>query len=62
MCQLFRIQHEEQIERDRELHQCLMEERALARYTKHYNMCAEVVSDIVDFAAKIGEYFDLTNR
>jgi len=39
-----------------------MAERAKDRYTKHYNMCGEILGDIVDFSTKIGEYRELTDK
>ncbi|XP_013409132.1 sperm flagellar protein 2 isoform X2 [Lingula anatina] len=62
MARLAKLEYIEQTRADRELHDKIMAERAEARYRKHYEMCSEVLSQVVDFSTKIGEYRELTNR
>jgi len=37
-------------------------ERVTGRYNKHYNVCLQVVSDIVDLTTNIAEYREFTNK
>ena len=57
-----KLEYEEQTMKDQELHNQIMAERAKLRYEKHYNMCGDVLSDMVDFSTKVAEYRNLTNR
>ena len=61
-CKLYHIQHEDQIRQDHELHKRLMAGRAMNHYQKHYEMCSDIVVDIVNFTTKIAEYRQITNR
>ncbi|NXH88460.1 SPEF2 protein, partial [Edolisoma coerulescens] len=56
------IFNEEQIIREREHHQKIAAERAQARYKKHYSVCWEMIDQIIDLSAKVGEYRQLTNN
>ena len=55
------IEHREQIQRDHEEHCRIMVERATAKYCKYYNMCYQIVTDIVDLSTKVAEYRELTS-
>ncbi|KAM3848093.1 sperm flagellar protein 2 [Vipera latastei] len=57
-----KIELAEQALREKQLHTKLAAERAEARYKKHYEICWEVVEQIIDLATKIGEYRTLTNN
>lgn len=57
-----KIELAEQALREKQLHTKLAAERAEARYKKHYEICWEVVEQIIDLATKIGEYRTLTNK
>ncbi|XP_058026122.1 sperm flagellar protein 2 isoform X1 [Ahaetulla prasina] len=57
-----KIELAEQALREKQLHAKLAAERAEARYKKHYEICWEVVEQIIDLATKIGEYRTLTNN
>ncbi|KAL7989096.1 hypothetical protein Chor_008015 [Crotalus horridus] len=57
-----KIELAEQTLREKQLHEKLAAERAEARYKKHYEICWEVVEQIIDLATKIGEYRTLTNN
>ncbi|XP_013931795.1 PREDICTED: sperm flagellar protein 2-like isoform X1 [Thamnophis sirtalis] len=57
-----KIELAEQALREKQLHTKLAAERAEARYKKHYDICWEVVEQIIDLATKIGEYRTLTNN
>ncbi|NXP37451.1 SPEF2 protein, partial [Leiothrix lutea] len=56
------IDNEEQITREREHHKMIAAERAKARYKKHYSLCWEMISQIIDLSTKVGEYRQLTNN
>lgn len=56
------MEHEDEMRRARKLHARLACERVTARYNKHYNLCLQVVSDIVDLTARIAEYREFTNK
>ncbi|NWZ62372.1 SPEF2 protein, partial [Acrocephalus arundinaceus] len=56
------IDDEEQITREREHHKKIAAERAKARYKKHYSVCWEMISQIIDLSTKVGEYRQLTNN
>ncbi|XP_039423379.1 sperm flagellar protein 2 isoform X7 [Corvus cornix cornix] len=56
------IYNEEQIIREREHHKKIAAERAQARYKKHYSICWEMIDQIIDLSAKVGEYCQLTNN
>lgn len=57
-----RLEYAEQIKADQELHDQLAAQRAQIRYSRHYDMCAAIVGDILDFASKVTEYRELTNK
>ncbi|NXU95911.1 SPEF2 protein, partial [Cettia cetti] len=56
------IDNEEQITREREHRKIIAAERAKARYKKHYSVCWEMISQIIDLSTKVGEYRQLTNN
>uniref|UniRef100_A0A8D2PSR3 Sperm flagellar 2 n=1 Tax=Zosterops lateralis melanops TaxID=1220523 RepID=A0A8D2PSR3_ZOSLA len=56
------IDNEEEITREREHHKMIAAERAKARYKKHYSLCWEMISQIIDLSTKVGEYRQLTNN
>ncbi|NXD93121.1 SPEF2 protein, partial [Chaetorhynchus papuensis] len=56
------IYNEEEIIREREHHKKIAAERAQARYKKHYSICWEMIDQIIDLSAKVGEYRQLTNN
>ena len=39
----------------------LFQERAKENYQKHYNICHNILHQIVDFSIKIGEYKKITH-
>ena len=62
MVRLAKLEYIEQTQKDQELHHRIMAEKAQARYRKHYDMCGNVLSDVVDFSTKVAEYRELTNK
>ncbi|XP_078353910.1 sperm flagellar protein 2-like [Oculina patagonica] len=62
LCRQARIEYAEETRKAQELHDKIKGEIAEAKYNKHYNICWEVLSQIVDFSCKIGEYRELTEK
>ncbi|XP_059830042.1 sperm flagellar protein 2-like isoform X2 [Hypanus sabinus] len=54
-----RAEQGERMEQEREVHEQLMVERAERRYRKHYRLCQEVVTHILDLVTKVAEYREL---
>uniref|UniRef100_A0A8C5K7S7 Calponin-homology (CH) domain-containing protein n=1 Tax=Jaculus jaculus TaxID=51337 RepID=A0A8C5K7S7_JACJA len=57
-----KIDFEEQISREKEIHERISTERAQARYEKHYTICAEILDQILDLSTKVADYRMLTNN
>ncbi|XP_048450235.1 sperm flagellar protein 2-like [Rhincodon typus] len=55
-----KLDHMEQIQREREVHEQIMAERSEQRFRKHYNLCQKVLDHIIDLVTKIAEYRELT--
>lgn len=62
LARLAKEEYAEQTKKDQELHDKIAAERAEARYRKHYDMSNEVVNQICDFACKVAEYRELTDK
>nr|XP_009299456.1 sperm flagellar protein 2 isoform X1 [Danio rerio] len=60
LAQQERLERSEQLRIEHELHKQLAEERAQARYQKHFGICRDILGQIVDLATKAGEYRLLT--
>lgn len=57
-----RLERSEEIRMERELHKRLADERAQARYRKHFDICRGILGQIVDLTTKVGEYRLLTDK
>ncbi|XP_073933727.1 sperm flagellar protein 2 isoform X1 [Castor canadensis] len=57
-----KIDFEEQILREKEIHEKIAVERAQVRYKKHYDMCGEILDQILDLSTKVADYRMLTNN
>lgn len=53
LARLAKLDYVEQTRKDEELHTQIAAERAQARYARHYDMCSEILSEIVDVACKV---------
>jgi len=62
MCRQAKEDYAEELEREREVHARIMNEKAQKRYRRHYEMCRGVLDLILDFACKIAEYRELTEK
>ncbi|TRY71440.1 hypothetical protein DNTS_011674 [Danionella cerebrum] len=60
LAQQERLENSEQLKKENELHKQLLAERAQARHCKHFNICREVLEQMLDLATKVGEYRLLT--
>ncbi|XP_051552291.1 sperm flagellar protein 2 [Myxocyprinus asiaticus] len=56
------LERSEEIRMEREQHKRLAAERAQAGYRKHFDICREILGQIVDLATKAGEYRLLTSN
>lgn len=57
-----KIDFEEQILREKEIHERISVERAHARYEKHYTICTEILDQILDLSTKVADYRMLTDK
>ncbi|XP_053454848.1 sperm flagellar protein 2 [Nycticebus coucang] len=57
-----KIDFEEQILREKKVHEQIAVERAQARFKKHYSICTEIMDQILDFSTKVADYRMLTNN
>ncbi|CAG5136742.1 unnamed protein product, partial [Candidula unifasciata] len=57
-----KLEYAEQIKADQELHDQIAAQRAELRYRRHYDICAGIVNDILDFSSIVVEYRELTNN
>lgn len=62
LCRQAKIEYAEETRKAQELQDKIKAEIAEAKYNKHYNICWEVLSQIVDFSCKVGEYRELTEK
>lgn len=62
LCRQARIEYAEETRNAQELRDKIKSEIAEAKYNKHYRICWEILSQIVDFSCKIGEYRELTEK
>jgi hypothetical protein len=62
LARLHREEYKDQIKLEQERHAAIAAERAEERYRKHYESCYEIVNHLVDFACKVAEYRELTEK
>jgi len=62
MCRQARVDYEREIQHNTELHQAIVAEKAQQKYEKHYNLCKDILLNMVDFTCKVGEYRELTEK
>lgn len=62
MARLAKLEYAEQTLKDQELHNQIVAERAETKYRKRYDMCMDIINQVVDFTCKVGEYRELTNK
>ncbi|XP_074612593.1 sperm flagellar protein 2-like [Acropora palmata] len=62
LCHQARIEYAEETRKAQELQDKIKAEIAEAKYNKHYGICWEILSQIVDFSCKVGEYRELTEE
>ena len=52
----------DQAQKDKEWHDLIAAERAAQKYKDNYEMCQEIVCQIIDLATKAGEYRNLADN
>ncbi|XP_043925933.1 sperm flagellar protein 2 [Protopterus annectens] len=57
-----RLDNEDEIRKQIELHDKIAAEHAEAKYRKHYRICQEILDQITDLATKSAEYRELTHN
>ncbi|RXM97042.1 Sperm flagellar protein 2 [Acipenser ruthenus] len=57
-----KIDYMEQTHKETELHDAIAAEYAEARYRKHFDICQDVLNQIIDLVTKAGEYRELTHK
>ncbi|RXM91417.1 Sperm flagellar protein 2 [Acipenser ruthenus] len=57
-----KIDYMEQTRKEIELHDAIAAEYAAARYRKHFDICQDVLNQIIDLVTKAGEYRELTHN
>ncbi|XP_023567802.1 sperm flagellar protein 2 isoform X2 [Octodon degus] len=57
-----KIDFEEQILREKQVHEQIAVERTQARYRKHYKICEDILDQILDLSTKVADYRMLTNN
>ena len=57
-----RLEYAEQIQKDKELHDILQAEKAQTIHKDNVDFCTHVTWQLVDFALKVGEYRELTEK
>ncbi|KXJ09239.1 Sperm flagellar protein 2 [Exaiptasia diaphana] len=62
MCRQAKLEYAEETRMAQELHDRLAAERARNKYNKHYQTVSEILSEVVNFACKVGEYRELTEK
>ena len=62
MARLAKLEYAEQTMKDLDLHADIAAQRAMAKYEKHYGICADVLDSMVDFSCKVAEYRELTEE
>jgi hypothetical protein len=56
------LEYTDQAKKDKELHDIIAAERAAARYKENYELCKNIINQIIDFTCKVGEYRNLTDN
>lgn len=56
------MEYTEQVRKDKELHDIIQADKAEAKHKENIEFCTHVTWELVDFALKIGEYRQLTEK
>ncbi|XP_065069955.1 sperm flagellar protein 2-like [Rhopilema esculentum] len=62
LCREAKIEYEQDVNHNIEVHSAIVAEKAKAKYAKRYNICKDILFNIVDFSCKVGEYRELTEK
>ncbi len=56
------MEYAEQVRKDKELHDIIQADKAEARHKENIEFCTQITRQFIDFALKIGEYRQLTEK
>lgn len=56
------MEYAEQVRKDKELHDIIQADKTEARHKENIDFCTRVTWQLIDFALKIGEYRELTEK
>lgn len=62
LARLAKLDYLDQAKKDKEIYDLMAAERAETKYKKRYEMCSDILNQILDFSFKIAEYRELTNN
>lgn len=62
MARLARIEYAEQVKKDKILHDIIQADKAEAKHRENIEFCTILTRQLIDFALKIGEYRQLTEK
>lgn len=62
LAQQAKLERAEEIKNELEICQKISAERAQNKCAKHFAICKDIVEQMIDFATKVGEYHQLTDK
>ena len=62
LARLARLEYMDQVKKDKELHDLIAADRAAAKYKENYEICKDIVKQIIDLSCKAGEYLVLNDK
>lgn len=62
LAQQVKLERAEEIKKELEICKKISAERAQNKYKKHFAICKDIVEQMIDFATKVGEYHQLTEK
>nr|XP_023692350.1 sperm flagellar protein 2 [Paramormyrops kingsleyae] len=62
LAQQVRLEHTDELRREKEMHDRIAAERAQARHRKHFDACQDILGQMVDLATRVGEFRLLTGN
>eukprot|EP00794_Sanderia_malayensis_P007710 gene7710-8548_t len=62
LCRQAKHEYDNEVKENIKLHNTIVAEKAKQKYAKRYNICRDMLLEIVDFSCKVGEYRELTDK
>lgn len=62
MAQQAKLERVEEMKKELEICKKIYAERAQNKYKKHFATCKDIVEQMIDFATKVGEFHQLTEK